>query len=78
MSRFTNYMPDEKGNWYIAKCPTFEEGQKCSVGIGGTGTVAVSYTHLDVYKRQGWSHPPVQRGYCTHESNSWHGCNKPK
>ena len=31
MSRFTNYMPDEKGNWYIAKCPTFEEGQKCSV-----------------------------------------------
>ena len=39
MSRFTNYMPDEKGNWYIAKCPTFEEGQKCSVGIGGTGTV---------------------------------------
>ena len=32
-------MPDEKGNWYIAKCPTFEEGQKCSVGIGGTGTV---------------------------------------
>ena len=39
MSRFTNYMPEEKGNWYIAKCPVFEEGQKCSVGIGGTGTV---------------------------------------
>lgn len=39
MSRFTNYMPDEKGNWYIAQCPVFEEGQKTSVGIGGTGTV---------------------------------------
>lgn len=39
MSRFTNYMPEEKGKWYIAKCPVFEEGQKCSVGIGGTGTV---------------------------------------
>lgn len=39
MSRFTNYMPEESGNWYIAKCPVFEEGQKCSVGVGGTGTV---------------------------------------
>lgn len=39
MSRFTNYMPEEKGNWYIAKCPVFKAGQKCSVGIGGTGTV---------------------------------------
>lgn len=39
MSRFTNYMPEEKGNWYIAKCPVFEVGQKCSVGLGGTGTV---------------------------------------
>lgn len=39
MSRFTNYMPEESGNWYIAKCPVFEAGQKCSVGIGGTGTV---------------------------------------
>lgn len=39
MSRFTNYMPEEKGNWYIAKCPVFEEGQPASVGIGGTGTV---------------------------------------
>lgn len=39
MSRFTNYMPEEKGNWYIAKCPVFEAGQPCSVGIGGTGTV---------------------------------------
>jgi arabinosaccharide transport system substrate-binding protein len=39
MSRFINYMPDEKGNWYITKCPVFEDGQKCSVGIGGTGTV---------------------------------------
>jgi arabinosaccharide transport system substrate-binding protein len=39
MSRFINYMPEEKGNWYIAKCPVFKEGQNCSVGIGGTGTV---------------------------------------
>ncbi len=39
MSRFTNYMPEEAGNWYIAKCPVFEKGQNCSVGIGGTGTV---------------------------------------
>ena len=39
MSRFTNYMPEESGNWYIAKCPVFKDGQKCSVGIGGTGTV---------------------------------------
>ncbi|NLL78806.1 MAG: extracellular solute-binding protein [Clostridiales bacterium] len=39
MSRFINYMPEEKGNWYIAKCPVFEAGQNCSVGIGGTGTV---------------------------------------
>jgi len=39
MSRFINYMPEEKGNWYITKCPTFEVGQTCSVGVGGTGTV---------------------------------------
>ncbi|MDE7232212.1 MAG: extracellular solute-binding protein [Lachnospiraceae bacterium] len=39
MSRFTNYMPEEKGNWYIAKCPVFQAGQPCSVGVGGTGTV---------------------------------------
>ena len=39
MSRFIKEMPDEKGNWYIAPCPVFEEGQPRSVGIGGTGTV---------------------------------------
>lgn len=39
MSRFTNYMPEESGNWYIAKCPVFQAGQPCSVGVGGTGTV---------------------------------------
>ena len=46
MSRFMNYMSKDKGvdtpqdgKWYIAKCPVFEEGQICSVGIGGTGTV---------------------------------------
>ncbi len=39
MSRFTNYMAEEKGNWYIAPCPVFEAGQPCSVGVGGTGTV---------------------------------------
>ena len=42
MSRFINYMPEEKGNWYITKCPVFEEGQTCSVGIGGTGTVVTN------------------------------------
>lgn len=42
MSRFINYMPEEKGNWYIAPCPVFEEGQNCSVGIGGTGTVVTA------------------------------------
>ena len=42
MSRFTNYMPEESGNWYIAKCPVFEVGQTCSVGIGGTGTVVTN------------------------------------
>lgn len=39
MSRFINYMPEEKGNWYLAPCPLFEDGQNNSVGIGGTGTV---------------------------------------
>lgn len=39
MSRFINYMPEEKGNWYLAPCPVFEEGQDNSVGVGGTGTV---------------------------------------
>ncbi|MBP3895217.1 MAG: extracellular solute-binding protein, partial [Mogibacterium sp.] len=39
MSRFLNYMEEEEGNWYLAPCPVFEEGQKNSVGIGGTGTV---------------------------------------
>ncbi len=39
MSRFLDYMPDEAGKWDITTCPVFEEGQKCSVGIGGTGTV---------------------------------------
>lgn len=42
MSRFINYMPEEKGNWYITQCPVFEEGQTCSVGIGGTGTVVTN------------------------------------
>lgn len=42
MSRFVNYMPEEKGNWYITQCPVFEEGQNVSVGIGGTGTVVTN------------------------------------
>lgn len=42
MSRFTGYMPEESGNWYIAKCPVFEAGQPCSVGVGGTGTVVTN------------------------------------
>ena len=48
---------------------------------------SIGYPHLNVktrcdtcryFGRRGWSYPPVQRGYCTHESNSRHGCNKPK
>lgn len=39
MSRFIDKMPEEKGNWYLAPCPVFEEGQPRSVGVGGTGTV---------------------------------------
>lgn len=39
MSRFINYMPEMEGQWAIAPCPVFEEGQPRSVGIGGTGTV---------------------------------------
>ena len=39
MSRFTNYMPEMEGKYDITTIPVFEEGQKCSVGIGGTGTV---------------------------------------
>ena len=39
MSRFVNYMPEMEGKYDITTIPVFEEGQKCSVGIGGTGTV---------------------------------------
>lgn len=39
MSRFINYMPEMEGKYDITTIPVFEEGQKCSVGIGGTGTV---------------------------------------
>lgn len=39
MSRFKNYMSEMEGQWLITPCPTFEEGQPRSVGIGGTGTV---------------------------------------
>ena len=39
MSRFLNYIPDQKGNWVVAPCPVYKAGQPRSVGIGGTGTV---------------------------------------
>lgn len=42
MSRFKDYMPEMKGKYDITTCPVFEEGQKCSVGIGGTGTVVTN------------------------------------
>lgn len=42
MSRFKDYMPDEAGKWDITTIPVFEEGQKCSVGVGGTGTVVTN------------------------------------
>lgn len=44
MSRFTGYenMKALEGKFDITTCPVFEEGQKCSVGIGGTGTVVTN------------------------------------
>ena len=33
-----------------------------SSGSGVTTLAAVSYTHLDVYKRQSWLRPPGQGG----------------
>ena len=42
MSRFVNYMPEMEGKYDITTIPVFEEGQKCSVGIGGTGTVVTN------------------------------------
>ncbi len=39
LSRFLNYMPEMEGKYDITTIPVFEEGQKNSVGIGGTGTV---------------------------------------
>lgn len=42
MSRFTQYMPEQEGKWDITTLPVFEEGQKCSVGLGGTGTVVTN------------------------------------
>ena len=38
MGRFTDYMPDIKGEIAIAPLPVWEEGQPRSVGLGGTGT----------------------------------------
>ncbi len=38
LDRFTNYMPDLAGKIGIAPLPTWEEGQKRSIGQGGTGT----------------------------------------
>ena len=40
--RFKDYMPEMEGKYDITTCPVFEEGQKCSVGIGGTGTVVTN------------------------------------
>lgn len=53
MSRFLDYMPEEKGKWAIAPCPVFEEGQPRSVGIGGTGTV-VTNTSADPELAADW------------------------
>ena len=39
MSRFINYMPEMEGKYDLGMVPTFEEGQPCCVGLGGTGTV---------------------------------------
>lgn len=42
MSRFVNYMPEMAGKYDIGTIPVFEDGQKNSVGIGGTGTVVTN------------------------------------
>lgn len=42
MGRFTDYMPDIKGEIAIAPLPVWEEGQPRSVGLGGTGTVVTN------------------------------------
>lgn len=44
MSRFTGYeaMKTLEGKFDITTIPVFEEGQKCSVGVGGTGTVVTN------------------------------------
>lgn len=42
MSRFTDEIGEAcKGKYAISTCPVFEVGQSQSVGLGGTGTVAV-------------------------------------
>ena len=38
LDRFTNYMPDLAGKMVTAPLPVWEEGEKRSVGQGGTGT----------------------------------------
>lgn len=42
MSRFTGYMPEMEGKYDLTTIPVFEEGQKASVAIGGTGTVVTN------------------------------------
>lgn len=42
MSRFVNYMPEMEGKYDITTIPVFEDGQKCSAGLGGTGTVVTN------------------------------------
>lgn len=52
MSRFLNYIPDQKERWAIAPCPVYKAGQPRSVGIGGTGTiVSLQSKHQDLAAR---------------------------
>ena len=55
---------DEQGQ----AVPQGEVGELC---VKGPGVMPVSYTHLDVYKRQGCAHPPRRRWSCAAAPESW-------
>ena len=46
-------VPTTSGKWALAPMPTWKDGEHTAANWGGSSTaVPVSYTHLDVYKRQ--------------------------
>lgn len=49
MSRFVNYMPDQKGNIFVRPMPVSGPNDALSAGIGGTGTaVTLQSKHVDL------------------------------